>query len=397
MSYAQGLPSSYAVLWHNSNMGRWNGEFGRAVRRMIVSPAAFPGTPASAIVGFASAATQYEDTGNPTRDGSIPNRIFREVGYLNTEAGQTFIGANWRQCACLAAPPHGSCTTMTGCTPGPSPNPDPSALFANYARWANHPYVTRADMLGQPASLRPHGWYDIPQQTAVGLVNMRWHSNEVSRRLPAAARASHPGSLWALFLAFGGFSAGDGRMAGHLQRYADALSAAPESQRVGTALWLFANGYINREAGLSRDPGSHNNPAFSILRCAQKLAAGRDIQRSAGLDTRWFDTGLSADAETAALDVLTRVALGEPIPSGLHLPPMSVRPAGAPTTAAPGALPPPVMPHYNPDEAELIDKARLDYGPSAIDVITPAERKILELYGPAAFKRLLLQLNGVQL
>lgn len=387
-SYENGLPAAFAESWRSRNVARWSGSFGSAVRRMNRSPAAFPGASPTAILGFASGATQREDTGWPRRSGEYANPVFREVGFLGTEAGWTFVGPNRQRCAQLAARP-GFTLRGSGCVVGPSANPDPNLPYSNYARWAGHPYVTRPDLLGRPASLAQHAWYDVDEQTAVGLVNLRAHGGTVTDLLDARIRPSRPDTCYGVSCAFWGWSAGDGLAVQHIQRELNAIVGVSEAQRLNALAWAIARRALRE--GARWGARSHTNPAYSILRLLQKLYAGLALAVAAGEHTSWYTLGI----DPLVLDILARAAYGVAIPSEFVLPPTlpsSTAPAGEP--AAPSnvsILPAPRSAVLDPS---LMDKSnRVESEPDALDLIKPTDKMLLDSYGARASKAFVVGLN----
>jgi len=322
-SYSLAVPTAFANTYITRNIARNQGPFGAALRRFVTSPATFAGAPASPFVGFASGASQYEDTGALYR-GVVPNPRFKECSYLGTENGPTFIGPNAPQCSARRLP-------FSQCTFGPAPNPNPTLPYSNYARWATHEYIRRPDMLGRNAPLTPGSCFDVVPATAVGLLNLRWHQGQVNDQLPAALRSTRPGGLYGVMLAFMGWSMGAAGASSALRPFAAELAAVDEASRPGVWLWNVA-----RRAAAGNLPGtstarSYTNIAFAAARVFQKLTAGRTLEEATGnAFGPWYQLGMSPIQEAMVFDVITRRAYGVVVPSGIDLGPQPrvVRPAG---------------------------------------------------------------------
>lgn len=261
------LPSAYGASHASTLVSRWNGPLGQYARQFTSS--VFGGMPPEAIVGFTMIGGQTEDT------CSVGNS-FHEMGWFQTEGGP--------------------------CS-GPGPNPDPYAANNNWGRSASSPLVV--SMLGRPATMEPGGWQQAPaDQVAVGLASLQAHAAGVAAQIPADIRPGDPGSTWTAFLAFTGFSAGDGGAARTINRYASSLSGVAESGRVAALIDA-----VLRDAQNGTLPGptsgDHGNPAYDVLRTLQKFGAGRTLAQQTGGDTGWFDLGFgsgTADAEQGITD-----------------------------------------------------------------------------------------------
>ncbi len=352
-SYSPGIPTSFAATYVTRNMARYQGTFGDALRRFLRSPATFPGSPASVFVGFASGASQYEDTGALWR-GTVPNLNFKETSYLGTESGPTFIGPTAAACSRRQLP-------FAQCTFGPAPNPDPTLPFSNYARWATHEYIRRADMLGRNASLASGACFDVVQATAVGLLNLRWHQGQVNNLLPESIRATVPGGQYGVMLAFMGWSMGPAGAASALRPFAAELAAVDEASRPGVWLWNVARRIANNTLPGTRTSRSYTNIAFAAARIFQKVTAGRVTEVGAGnAAARWYALGMSPIQEAVVFDVIARRAYGVAVPSGLDLGPQPriILPAGNP-----------------PGPAQIIEFLPSPSTPwDAVSAVTPKER-----------------------
>jgi len=243
---------------------------GTTLRRM--TPNVLPGVPAQAIAGFCANGDVAENTTDRN-----PRQGFHEIGLFGTEAG-----------------PHD----------GPAPNPDPKAEDNSWGRLAANPRVVK--LLGRRATMVPDAWKTaIPDQVAVGLVNLLERGLKVARRLDPSIKPNTRGELSIYFVAccFMGWSAGAKGAADHLNRFKSALAAVPERERWGAFLRAVATGIQSGRLHL-RGLRKHRSVAFSAQRTWQKLAAGELLARETGGRVEWFDTGLGAD-EARIADTIT--------------------------------------------------------------------------------------------
>lgn len=253
-------------LWRGE-LGEWQRSFGRRLA---------PAIPPVAWAGFGT-------NGDPNSPGG--GAAFWEMGWAGITGGTTSL-----------TPPSTDRSTEN-----------------DYYDLHNDPRVVA--VLGRPASMAPGGWRSLPDQTAVGIVSLIDHGRGTSQRLDERIRparvgspseiSSSAGSPWFTFLAFAGWSAGDGRAASHINQYADELAGVPEEYRP-SALYYF----VARDAasgGQMGPAGSHNNRAYTILRTWQKLASAGDLEPSSyfGLhgstDWQWVESALTAAALGGAL------------------------------------------------------------------------------------------------
>lgn len=163
---------------------------------------------------------------------------------------------------------------MLGVTDGPwqlvTPNCDRSASND----WClNHAAPEVVAMLGRAACMEANCWRlsvagTVADQVAVGIVSLAKNGLSLMRRLPPEVWPSTTG-LWFMALASMGWSAGSAGAEAHLRPYLAQLAAAPEEGRF--ALWqrLIALAGYDRSLGGSAD--SHSNPAYTLVRTAQKL------------------------------------------------------------------------------------------------------------------------------
>lgn len=206
---------------------------------------------------------------------------FSEIGYFQTEAGE-----------------RGQ----------PAPPSNTQAQYNRWGLWAFDPLTVRA--LGRPASMVPDAWKQLPDdQAAVGLVNLRKYTDELSTLLPASIRPTKYNTQFAVAMAFTAFSAGTNGARNLFTRYATQLAALPEEQRWAQLVWLLArdiqNGYLPPGGA-----GRHGNVAYDALRTMQKLEAGRQLAVAVGGNAAWFDLGMGA-GQAAEEAVIQRAAYGE--------------------------------------------------------------------------------------
>jgi hypothetical protein len=291
-------PAAYGADYATTLLRRWNGPLGQYAQQFSLQ--VFGGMPPEAIVGFTTIGGQTEDTATTCAGNS-----FHEVGWFQTEAGPCY---------------------------GPAPNPDPSAPDNNWGRLASSATVT--GLLGRPATIDDGAWANAPaDQVAVGLANLQAHAASVARQLVDPSLApSNPGSTWTAFLAFTGFSAGDGGAARTINRYAAQLAGVPESGRVAA---LIDAVLADAQNGTLPGPtdGDHGNPAYDVLRTLQKLGAGRALAQQTGGDVGWFDLGFGAGQE-AAEQAIDDAAYGRTV----SVVPSFTAPAGGGATSVLGWL-----------------------------------------------------------
>ncbi len=231
------LPGVYGRSKLPTLLGRWQGAPGEAVR--TYGPRIFGATPPQALLGLtASSMGLTEAVGNLSTSGSA-------VGLYGVE------GPALR-------------------TLGPSD-------------------VVR-EILGRAVATDPHSaaWReDVAGQTVVGLVNYARHLGAVDRALPASLRAT-VGDVWALRLAAGGYSVGDGGTAGVIGHYASELAPLDPSAR-----WDRLRQLLLRDApthdriGPLRARGRYG-AAFLAVRIDQRVESGRLLAEASGGDATWF-------------------------------------------------------------------------------------------------------------
>jgi hypothetical protein len=249
---------------------------GTTLREM--TPKVFPGAPAEAIAGFCANGGVTENTTecgpNAAPGAACRSQKFHEIGLFGTEAGLRN---------------------------GPAPNPNPNAEYNSWGKLASHPLV-RQLLGGRSASMEHNRWkIQIPDQVAVGLVNIRRHGAAVAANLDPSIRpnANTSSSIFFVACCFMGWSAGDGRAAKHMNRFKDILARVPEENRWGAFLRALAEG-INAGRIDLRGLRKHQSVAYSALRTWQKLAAGQLLAGKTGGNVKWFDTGLGGDEASIA-------------------------------------------------------------------------------------------------
>lgn len=253
---------------------------GATLREM--TPKVFPGAPSEAIAGFCANGGVTENTTecgpNAPPDAACRGQKFHEIGLFGTEAGPRN---------------------------GPAPNPNPNADDNSWGKLANHPLV-RQLLGGRSATMEHNRWKtQIPDQVAVGLVNIRRHGATVAANLDPSIRpnANTSSSIFFVACCFMGWSAGDGRAAKHVNRFKDILARVPEENRWGAFLRALAEG-INAGRVDLRGLRKHQSVAYSALRTWQKLAAGQLLAGKTGGNVKWFDTGLGGD-EASIAEIIT--------------------------------------------------------------------------------------------
>lgn len=273
-------PTQYGQEYNGPLRERWNSPFGLAVRRM--SPIVWPGVPPEAFMGFTSIAGTFNPGTTNTADPPVLND-FAEIGYFQTEAG-----------------PRG----------GPAPNPDPSTAHNHWGALHADPMVVR--LLGRSASMTPDAWKILPDdQAAVGLVNLRQYTDHLAALLPANIRPSRYDTMWAVAMAFTGFSAGVNAAKGLFLRYATRLAPIAEAKRWQYLLWMLA---VDLQNGFhpSGGAGRHGNVAYDALRTMQKFESGRQLAVSVGGNAAWFDLGMGAQ-KAAEETIIQNAAYGSAI------------------------------------------------------------------------------------
>lgn len=276
-------PSRYAASKLSSLQARWRGALGAELRSL--TPRVWPGVPVSAFMGFTSIGSRDEDT------APRANRVFHEVGYFQTPAGPA---------------------------DGPAPNPNPAAAYNAWGKIASG--SAAAELLGRPVVMRAGAWKGaaaVPDQVAVGLLDFRRELEGFTRAVRSVgAGVLEPrssSSVYTVACAFSAFSAGATGAARNLSRLGS--SGWQTAGRTEATAWDWIIEEIARRwrAGTVplENPGTHRNPAYTVLRTTQKLAAGAKLAESLGLaeELAWYPRaarGELLDAERA----LTAAAYG---------------------------------------------------------------------------------------
>lgn len=255
-------PSRYAVSKLSSLQARWRGALGAELRRL--APRAWPGVPVSAFMGFTSIGARDEDT------APSANRVFHEVGYFQTPAGPA---------------------------DGPAPNPNPDASYNAWGKIASGADAT--ELLGRRVVMTAGGWKGaaaVPDQVAVGLLDLQ-RELESFRRVVRSVGAGviaprESASVYTVACSFSAFSAGASGAARNLARLGS--SGWQSAGRNESAAWDWIVEDIARRwrAGTIplENPGTHRNPAYTVLRTTQKLAAGAKLAQSLGMaeELAWY-------------------------------------------------------------------------------------------------------------
>lgn len=250
-----------------------------------MAPRAWPGVPVTAFMGFTSIGSRDEDTA-PTA-----NRTFHEVGYFQTPAGPAS---------------------------GPAPNPNPDAPYNAWGKIASG--RDAAELLGRPVVMTPDGWKGaraVPDQVAVGLLDLRRELESFRRAVRSVGvgvlEPRESASVYTVACAFSAFSAGASGAARNLSRLGSSGWQSAGRTEAGAWDWLLEEIARRWRAGTIplENPGTHRNPAYTVLRTTQKLAAGAKLAESLGLadELAWYPRaarGELLDAERA----LTAAAYG---------------------------------------------------------------------------------------
>ena len=262
-----GLPRNYAKGKEKRLLERWNGEFGECLRRM--APIAWPGVDPLVFLGFTGFAKQTENTTE-----AVEKQSFHEIGLFQIEAGLRNF---------------------------PAPNPDPDG---KYSAWAYLSVPTKdgdsdrrkrlhaltVQMLGKLPSMKPNEWKKlVPDQTAVGLANLRRHLGNIEGKLSDTLKPKSLNSTWAVLLSFTAFSRGSGQLWKCLEPYADKLELVPEEQRWQAWERMVAYDIENKVRGIGYVPYK-KGAAYALIRSRQKHDSGRNVAEKLGVSTSWFLT-----------------------------------------------------------------------------------------------------------
>lgn len=235
--YPQNLPDGYA-LENLAKAVRWDADaqLGPALRTYW--PQVFPGIGVEAAYGFAVNGGPNDDTA----DSATAHAPFHEMGLFGVTGGP------WSEAA---------------------PNCDRSESN-DWCLVHASPEVTA--LLGRAACMEAECWRlsrgGAADQIAVGIVSLARNGLSMMRRLPTAVWPTDTG-LWFMALACMGWSAGTGGAVAHLQPYLAALAAVPEASRFVELQRRMALDAYDRSLGGA--PGSHSNPAHTLIRTLEKL------------------------------------------------------------------------------------------------------------------------------
>lgn len=285
------LPRAWALDKRDKAARYVTGEMRDAI--LLATAALCPGVPLEAVVGAALNGGRNENTtgwkscsaderaealragrkplgGSPTEGyGAVTSRSLHELGPLGAEAGHV-----------------------------------PELVAGEGTPWAA---FARSD--GVRRALGREGvigaaWYGaVRDQVVIGVASIVRHGRDVFSRLDARVRPEVgldglPASwtLWPWALALATWSAGNGGLAKHVNRHADALAAVDERAR-----WA----EFCRRAAAVDDPGAkHAQDEYTALRDRQKLEGARLAARLTGntCALAWLDDGAGdSDAIDAAL------------------------------------------------------------------------------------------------
>ena len=208
----------------------------------------WPGTTALQWAGFMSNGSGNEDT------CSVPNQKFHEIGYFGTTAGP--------------------------CTIDYAPNTS-RERENNWVEFYNDSLVK--SLLGRDACMTRDCWKEsnggFADQCAVGLVSMLAKQRAFVRQVPAGVKPQQLASKWSLACTFAVWSAGLGGLLKHLRPLYDRLGAIPEADRWDGFRKMLAEGIANGSVPVGPRKSHANNPAYTVLRTQQKLAAATQNYR----------------------------------------------------------------------------------------------------------------------
>ena len=183
------------------------------------------------------------------------------------------------------------------------------------------PWADLADDLGVVKALgRPAvtggAWYGaVADQVVVGVACVRRHAVAMRAKLLAIdprlawtadgdAGGPKVWTPWALWPGVAAWSAGEGGLARHVERYASTLAATPEADRLAA--------FVRCAATYDGDGAKHRRPSYTLVRTAQKARAGLaavDLTGEGDAARAWLDDRLGAD-RAAVLAALVRSAEG---------------------------------------------------------------------------------------
>lgn len=251
-SYPQNLPSTYAAEKLQTALARRSGPLGAAIAR--ATSVAAPGAPVEAWLGFASNGDVNEVT------------EVNELGAFGIEGARV-----------------------------PSLRVDPTVVR----------------ILSRPAG----DWHDLPDQAAMGIVNVLDHAKDIFASLPAVVRPSSPSSPWNLAVGIYSWSLPANARRG-LERHPE-LAAVPEATRWNALYRAIAE---DAAAGIIPLANDHSSEAYTALRTNQKIQV-----------TRALGSPFFGPSDPASDEVLARAVVGLQIPPGiLATKPMVLAESGIP-------------------------------------------------------------------
>lgn len=237
----------------------------------------WPGTTALQWAGFMSNGSGNEDTAT-----SADPADFHEIGFFGTTAGPSSLDV--------------------------CPNTDTSEEN-DWFHFFNNPKVR--ELLGRDGCMNNGCWKEsnggFPDQCAIGLVSMLAKYQTIHNSLPAGLRPESPSSTWAMALTFAGWSAGVGTITRRIREMGSRLNA-PEDQRWDQYRTLMAQDILSGAQSISER--KHRNPAYTVMRTQQKIAAATQNYPQNDIDV-----------------VITMAAFGEnPAPLGIRIQQMVLHP-----------------------------------------------------------------------
>lgn len=252
-TWDRALPLKYAESKQSSLDKRWKVELGDSLRAMVSQ--VWPGVPETVFLGFTAFSTSSKE--NTTE--AVEGQKFHEIGYFQTEAGLR---------------------------DKPAPDQDEGGEYNNWGRLHDDPLVVQ--LLGRKATMTPDGWKNaIPDQVAVGLVNLRKKLDGGMRRLPETLRPKDFSSTWAVLLAFTMFSRGASQTMKCLAPYLEKLHFVSEDERWDAWESMLATD-IRRGAASIGDKSGKAGAPWAIMRTRQKHDSGLLFAERTGLATDWF-------------------------------------------------------------------------------------------------------------
>lgn len=232
---------------------RWKAELGECLRTMV--PKVWPGVDPTVFLGFTAFSTSSKE--NTTE--AVENQRFHEIGYFQTEAGLR---------------------------DKPAPDPNPAGSYNNWGKLHDHSLVV--ELLGRPAVMGRDEWKtNIPDQVAVGLVNLKRKLESGMSKLPAEVYPKDMSSTWAVLLAFTMFSRGVGQTLKCLKPYQDKLADFSENERWIAWESMIASDIAKDIDSIGNKDGKAGAP-WAIMRSRQKYDSGLMFAKRNNLGTNWY-------------------------------------------------------------------------------------------------------------